>query len=255
MARTSRTSAAFAFFASLALLAPMVAQAQYEKSGDGFLFGKPNGKMTVRLGYDLASANSDVYAVQRRDLTLGSRGFDGLAAGADFAWEKSRRVDLGVTIDGNTRTRKSEYRDWQDNNNQPINQRTTLMAWGAAFTVRYNMYDRGRSISNFAWIPANYLPYVGVGGGLQYYELTQDGDFIDFSSANKDIVNDRLHTYGFGPQGQAFVGLERNLTPHYALTTEARYTYSNAGLHQDYSELGRIDLSGLAFTVGTTIRF
>jgi hypothetical protein len=254
MAR-SISSAALAVITAFSLLAPNAVRAQNEKAGDGFLFGKPGGALTIRLGYDRASANSDVYAVQRRDLTIGPRGFDGLTLGADFAFPVSPRIDLGFTIDGNTRSHKSEYRDWQDNTGQPINQQTTLMAWGGAVTARYNFSPRGRSISNFAWIPASYLPYVGVGGGLQYYELTQDGDFIDFGSPNKDVVSDHLHSYGFAPMGQGFVGLERNLTPHFALNGEARYTFSTGTLHQDYSELGHIDLSGLAFTLGTTIRF
>jgi hypothetical protein len=238
------------------LLLPLAAiDAQPNRAGDGFLFYQPQGSVTLRLGYDRANATGDVYSVQRRDLTIGPRGFDGLNWGVDFAFETSPRLDVGLTIDGNTRSRLSEYRAWQDNNNQPITQRTTLSMIAPSVNLRYNFEPAGRSISNFAWIPATYLPYVGIGGGFQYYELVQNGDFVDFSSPTKDIVNDRLHTDGFGALGEAFVGVERNLTPHIALSTEARYTLSSAKLHQDYQDLGNIDLSGLAVSVGTKIRF
>jgi opacity protein-like surface antigen len=246
--------------AALALsFAPIASgRAQYDKSGDGFLFGKPAGTLTLRLGYDLANANSEVYQTQRRDLTIGSRGFDGLTFGLDVGVPTTQRIDLGFTVDGNTRSRQSEYRAWEDNNNQPITQRTTLSMVALSLNLRYNLYDRGREISNFAWIPSSYLPYVGIGGGFQYYQLEQKGDFVDFSSVNKDINTDRLFTDGWGKVGQAFVGVQRNVTPHVDLTVEGRYTLSTADLHQDYDDPslgGKINLSGFAFTVGTTIRF
>src|SRR5205814_993395 len=149
---------------------------------------------------------------------------------------------LGFTVDGNTRSRSSEYRAWQDNTGQPITQRTSMSAFGALGTARYDLSNRGRSISNFAWIPAGFVPYIGGGLGFQYYEFAQSGDFIDFGSPNKDVVNDRLNSGGFGLAGQAFAGFMRTLTPHVALNTEARYTFSRADLNQDYSDLGRIDL-------------
>ncbi|HEY6218557.1 MAG TPA: hypothetical protein VIV65_00785 [Gemmatimonadaceae bacterium] len=239
----------------LVLLPAAAAIGQRKTAGDGYLFREPNGMVTLRLGYDLASASGDVYSVQRRDLTIGSRGFDGLNWGVDAAFDVGRRWDLGLTVDGNTRSRASEYRDWQDNSGQPINQRTTLSSTGLSANLRYNLVDRGRSISNFAWIPAGLVPYIGGGVGLQYYELIQSGDFIDFSSANKDVVNDRLTSDGFGLATQAFGGFLKTLTPHVALTTEARYTFSRADLNQDYRDLRSIDLSGLALTIGTSIRF
>ena len=239
----------------LVLLPVAAAVAQRKTAGDGYLFREPIGTVTLRLGYDLASATGDAYSVQRRDITIGSRGFHGPNWGVDAAFDVGRRWDLGFTVDGNTRSRASEYRDWQDNTGQPINQRTTLSSTGLSANLRYNLAERGRSISNFAWIPAGLLPYVGGGVGFQYYELTQSGDFIDMSSANKDVYNDRLTSSGFGLATQAFAGFMKTLTPHVALNTEARYTFSSADLNQDYSDLRHIDLSGLALTIGTSIRF
>src|ERR1043165_277187 len=102
----------------LVLLPVAAAVAQRKTAGDGYLFREPIGTVTLRLGYDLASATGDAYSVQRRDLTIGSRGFDGLNWGVDAAFDVGRRWDLGFTVDGNTRSRASEYRAWQDNTGQ-----------------------------------------------------------------------------------------------------------------------------------------
>jgi len=119
--------------------------------------------------------------------------------------------------------------------------------------VRYNFYDRGRSVSNFAWIPAEYLPYVGLGGGFLYYELDQKGDFIDFKT--NDVFPSTVESSGWTPSAHVLAGVDYNLNVWFALTGEARYTWARAGLGSDFSGFDRIDLSGLSTTVGLSVRF
>jgi hypothetical protein len=50
-------------------------------------------------------------------------------------------------------------------------------------------------------------------------------------------------------------GVDYALGPRFAITTEARYLWSNAELSQDFSGFQPLDLSGLSTTVGLSIRF
>lgn len=240
---------------ALAAASPLGAQATASRpsSGNGFLFSEPIGTFSIRGGYSRANASSDVFALQQKQLTIGPRGFDALSLGADLGFAVSRRLDLGVTVDGTTRSDGSEYRNWLDNNNQPIKQTTNLSTIGLSANLKYNFHDRGRAISNFAWIPSHYVPYIGVGAGVIRYDFTQKGDFIDFQT--NAVNSDELNSSDWGAMAQVFSGLSYTLSPRYSLLTEARYTLASPGLNKDYSDFGRIDLSGLSFNVGTSIRF
>jgi len=230
---------------ALAVAAPLRGQdtAPHPSTGKGFLFGEPTGTFSLRAGYSRANAGSDLFTLQRQQLTIGPRGFDALSLGADLGFNVSRRLEVGVSLDGTTRSDASEYRNWLDNNNQPIKQTTSLSTVGLSANLKYSFHDRGRTISNFAWIPSHYVPYVGVGAGVIRYDFTQKGDFIDFQT--KAVNSDELNAANWGAMAQLFTGLSYTLGPRYSLLTEARYTLSSASLNKDYSDLGRIDLSGL----------
>lgn len=228
---------------------PRVAVAQ----GNGFLFGKPDGTVTLRGGYSRANASGDLFALQKKQFTIGPRGFDALSLGGDLAFDAGRRIDLGVSVDGTIRSHSSEYRNWLDQNNQPIKQTTNLSTIGFSANLKYNFRDRGRSISNFAWIPSRYVPYVGIGAGLITYSFKQKGDFVDFTT--NAVYTDELSSSAWSGMGQIFSGLSYSMGPRYALITEARYTMSTAKMTNDYTDFDRIDLSGLSLNVGTSIRF
>jgi hypothetical protein len=250
---TRRNAIAARALASAILVGLVAAVPAGAQTGNGFLFHEPNATFSFRVGYSRANAASDLFALQQKQLTIGPRGFDALSLGADLGFTVSRRLDVGVSVDGTTRSHGSEYRDWLDNNNLPIKQTTSLSTFGVTANLKYNFRDRGRAISNFAWIPSHYVPYIGVGAGVIRYDFTQKGDFIDFQTS---VVNsDQLNASNWGAMAQVFSGVSYTLSPRYSLLTEARYTLSSATLNKDYIELGRIDLSGLSLNVGTSIRF
>jgi hypothetical protein len=250
----ARVFASLTFVAVVAAV-PVGAQATAPRpsTGNGFLFSEPIGTFSLRGGYSRANASGDLFALQEKQLTIGPRGFDALSLGADLGFAVSRRLDFGVTVDGTTRSQGSEYRNWLDNNNQPIKQTTHLSTIGLSGNLKYNFHDRGRAISNFAWIPSHYVPYVGIGAGVIRYDFTQKGDFIDFQT--NAVNSDELNSSDWGAMAQLFSGLSYTVSPRYSLLTEARYTFASPGLNKDYSDFGRIDLSGLSFNVGTSIRF
>jgi opacity protein-like surface antigen len=255
--RTTRNVARSLISASLALSAmlPAIARAQEHEhgAGNGFLFGKPDGTFTLRGGYSRANATGDIYNVQRRDFTFGPRGFDALSLGADLGLSAGRRFDVGVSFDGTVRSHGSEYRAWLDNNDQPIKQTTNLSTFGISANLKYNFRDRGRSISRFAWIPSQYVPYVGIGAGMLSYTFRQKGDFIDFQT--NDVYTDALSSTAWSGMGQIFSGVSYSIGPRFALISEGRYTLSTAKMTEDYSDFDRINLSGLSLNVGTAIRF
>jgi hypothetical protein len=237
----------------LALLAvPSIATAQ---RGRGYLFKKPSGSFVMRAGYEAAVTSSQPFTVLREQTTLGPRSFDAFSLGFDLNYVLTDRVDFVTTFDASTRTNTAEYREWEENG-LPIVHQSTLdrAALGAGF--RYNLLGRGRQISSLAFIPAKTVPYVGATAGMMWYEFTQKGDFVEVvNDSTGNIFSDELKSWHYNVMGQAFAGLERRLNARWSMVGETRYTQSSAKLVKDYSGLGDIQLSGLAFTLGATVRF
>ena len=236
---------------------PSVAVAQ---SGRGFLFHAPNGSLTMRAGYQASNTTSssgpnDGVDVLQRETTLGSRSFDSFNLGVDLNFALSPRLDLTGTVDLWSRSNTSEYREWEENG-KPITHESALNRVGLAGGFRYNLAPRGRQISSLAFIPAKTLPYVGVTAGTLWYNFRQEGDFVEvLNDSTGDIFTDQLESSDFSFMGQAFAGVERRLNARWSLVGETRFTKSTAKFTEDYAGLGDLQLSGLALSLGATVRF
>jgi outer membrane protein W len=152
-----------------------------------------------------------------------------------------------------TRGAPSEYRNWVDQDDQPIRQRTTLSTVPLTLAARWYLTSRGRRIGRFVWMPARVMPYVGVGGGAIRYDLRQTGSFVRLSDLS--IWGDTMRSWGWTPLGLAMVGADYNLGTRVAVNADARYLWAKAGLHQDFAEFtDGIDLSGVQFSLGLHVR-
>ena len=240
-------------FAAAMIALPSAADAQ--SSGDGFLFRKPNGSFSMRLGYEAANTSSEPFTVLKRETTVGPRSFDAFSMGFDFNVFLPQQVDLVFTLDLSTRTKTAEYREWEEDGRPIVNQASLdRIAFGTG--LRYNLVDRGRQISALAFIPTKTIPYVGATGGVLWYEFGQEGDFVEVvDETTGNIFSDELKSDHYGLMGQLFAGVERRLNARWSLSGETRYTHSSARLENDYAGMGDIQLSGLAFTIGATVRF
>jgi hypothetical protein len=240
----------------LALVAlPSVASSQ---TGRGFLFKKPNGSFVMRAGYEMANTSSDPgegFAILKTETTLGPRSFDAFNLGFDLNYYLTRYVDLTFALDVSSRQNTSEYRDW-DENGQPITHQSELDRFSLGAGFRYNLLSRGRPISSLAYVPAKTVPYVGATGGVMLYDFMQKGDFVDVvNDSTGNIFSDDLHSHHYGMMGQVFGGIEQRLNARWSLIGETRFTQSSSRFTKDYEGLGTIQLSGLAFNIGASVRY
>ena len=239
------------FLAAAMLAAALPARAQ--DSGDGFRFSRPSGSLSVRGGFAMPSAGSDVFSFTSSTFTVNRRDFRAFDYGADLAFTITPRLDLVLDIAHSGADKGSEYRAYEDNNHLPIQQKTTFQRTPVTLNARYYLAPRGRQISRYAWVPYSLVPYVGAGVGAMNYGFDQTGDFIDFSTLA--VGPDALHSSGWAPMAQGFAGVEWSLGPGWALRAEGRYVTSSATLSSDYVGFQKIDLSGFATSVGFFVRF
>ena len=226
--------------------------ASAQSAGNGYLFHSPEGRFTVRGGYALATAQSDLFDFTVKELTLSRRDFSGLTLGAEFGVPVADRWELTIDLAFSRASKLSSFRHYIDNNDAEIEQTTTFDRLPLTGNVRYYLTAPGRSIGKLAWVPSQIVPWVGAGGGVMYYRFKQDGDFVDFKTFNvfrSDFISD-----SWSPAAQVLGGFDFTLSPQLAITTDARYIWSKGTLKSDFSGFNRIDLSGASATVGLTVR-
>lgn len=227
--------------------------AHAQPTGDGFLFKAPSASFGLHAGYSLARAGSDLFSFTTKQLTLDRGSFNAFNVGATLAFRLRPRLDLVVGTTYARSSQPSEFRDWVDNNNLPIQQTTSFTRWPITAGLNWHLTPRGRSLGKFAWVPAAYSPYVGFGLGAMWYSFDQWGDFIDFET--KDVFDDTFKSSGWTPTAHALVGVEYSLGPRLALSSEARYQFANGQPGTSFVGFQRIDLSGFAASVGLKVRY
>ena len=248
MGRQRKTTIAFA--AVLALGTALPARAQ--RAGDGYLFHEPNARLSLRGGYAMANARSDVFDQSIDLLTLNKRDFGGLTLGGELAFAVASRLDLSLDAGYSHARSGSEFRHFIDNNDQPIEQKTTFDRIPLTVNARLYLTPPGRSVGRLAWIPSKVVPWVGGGAGVMWYRFRQQGDFVDFQTNN--VFPSDLDSKEWTSVAQGMAGVDISLTPLMALRAESRYLWAKAPLSRSFAGFDRIDLSGVQATLGLTFR-
>lgn len=246
-----RTAVCAALWAG-AFLVPLGVGAQ-RLAGDGFLFGAPGASLTLRLGYAQPLAGSEVFAFSNENLTLGRSDYAGGALSGDFAWFVAERVALQISAGYSRRTVGSEFRDWVDTDDLPIEQTTEFSRVPVMVGLRYYLVPPGRTLGRLAWVPARFAPYVSAGVGRVRYRFHQFGDFVDYQTL--DVFDTDLESSGWTTAGYGAAGLDYAMSARVGLVSEARYDRAYARMSSDFEGFDRIDLSGLSATIGLSFRF
>ena len=217
-----------------------------------FLFGRPSITFGARIGYAIPRADSDIFDFTRRELTVEKKDFNALALGADLGIRLSDRIDLALGLGYENSEIDSESREFIGTDDLPIVQTTDFRR--VPFTIGLKAYltERGRRISNLAWIPGKFAPFVGGGIGFMWYEFEQEGEFVDYETL--DIFYDYFSSRDGSALAYATAGFDYSLGLRWILTAEARYSWASADMSQGFVGFDKIDLTGLRAAFGISVR-
>jgi hypothetical protein len=218
-----------------------------------FLLGRPNAALGVRGEWLFASAGSDIFDFVTEQLTLEKSSFNAPGFGMDLALSLTDRMDIVAGFDFAKSSNSSEYRDYIDNQNLPIQQTTSLRQSTIFGSLKMALVPRGRAISRYAWIPSAIVPYVGGGGGVINYDFKQDGDFVDFQDFS--VFPESFRSHGWSPTVHVFGGADIQLYKRMFLSLEGRYQWANATLDNDFIDFEPMDLGGFRFGAGFHFMF
>jgi hypothetical protein len=246
MHRTSQALAVLLAFVPSAL----AAQSERER---GYLFREPPVTLTLSGGLGLPTSSGDLWAFTFDELTMSRRDMASFDQAVDLAIRLNERFDLVLGYGLSTSKAQTELRDWVDENDQPITQRTRFTRRPLSATVRYQLKPRGNRVGSYVWIPNAFVPYVGLGAGRMSYRFEQNGEFVD--SETLEIFQDSYRASGTVGFGVVSTGAVWSIFPSLALTGEMRYLHASADGRPSFVGFDKLDLSGVATTLGFTIRF
>jgi len=236
---------------ALALALPGLPAAA-QSAGDGYLFHPPVATIGIRGGYSGATAGSDVFDDVTQRLTLNKSDFGSLTLGGDIGFRITTKLDLNFDVGYSRSSHKSEFRNFVDNNNLPIEQTTTFERVPLTANLKLHLTPSGRSIGTLAWVPSRFVPYIGAGVGVMRFRFEQQGDFVDFNT-------NAVFPSTFDAQDWAFVeqvmaGTEYNISPMFGVTFDARYLHGRGNLGSAFNGYDKIDLSGASGSIGLSLR-
>lgn len=217
-----------------------------------FLFQRPSITLGARIGYLIPRADSEIFDFTRDELTVEKEDFNALSLAADLGIRLTDRVDLSLGLGYANSEINSESRDFIGDDDLPIFQTTDFRR--VPFTVGLKAYltERGRRISDLAWIPGKFAPFVGGGAGFVWYEFEQEGEFVDYETL--DIFYDYFTSSSGSPLAYVTAGFDYSLGLRWILTAEARYSWASANMGESFVGFDKIDLNGLRAAFGFSVR-
>jgi opacity protein-like surface antigen len=224
-----------------------------------FLFQRPTGTVSFFGGVSVPRESSDIFDHVRQFLTIEQGDFMGPLIGGDIAFSLTDRLDAVLGLEWAGAERRSEDRDWVEDG-WPIEQTTTLAVTRLNASGRFYLMDRGQRIGSLAWVPTRWSPYVGGGGGVNWYTFEQFGDFVDYETVDDPegaiIFTDTFRSSRSGVGAHGLAGLEISLTRRVVLRGEYRYNWGRAAVDsRAFAGFQPIDLSGHRATIGIATRF
>jgi len=221
---------------------------------DGYFFRPPQATLAFRVGGSVPSANDAVFNFITNQLTVEKRDFRAISFGLDLGVRLDNHLDVALSGSYARSSTPSEFRHWTDLDDLPIEQETELWTAPVTLNLKYYLASRGRTLGKFAWVPNHFLPYIAVGGGLMFYSLRQQGDFVDFRDLA--VFPATLESNGQAPMAQASVGADWWVASRFGLTVDGRYSWASATASPDFLDIdSRIHLSGFQVSTGLAVRF
>lgn len=220
---------------------------------EGFLFRPPMGQLTLRAGPLLPRAQSDVFDFITSELTVDRGDFLAPSLSAELGVLAGSRLDIVLGLGWSESSTRSEFRALIGDDGLPIEQTTTLRLMPVTLSGRFLPIERGRRLGTLAWLPATVTPYVGGGGGVTFYRLRQQGEFVN--AATNDIFVDEYTSSGRGMTVHGLAGVDYWFSPRIGANLEGRYTRGSADMVGSFRTYDSLDLTGFGLGVGVTFRW
>ena len=243
MTRTTTPVTAFLLALALAAATPALA-AQGSRPARGH-WGETQA-LRIQLGEFTPDGDSVYWDEKAVDFTGSPEDFEDVALSIDYLRLLSGRLGLLVSGSFFEGANRPSYRDFVDEFGGEIVHDTELEISSFTVGLLAHLTRRDRAV----------VPYVGAGGGLWVYRLSERGDFIDFTP----FSGPEIFFGDFETEGEAFgyylqAGLEVPVGHTLSVYADARWSRVDDDLDDDFQGFGELDLGGRAIAFGVAWSF
>lgn len=197
------------------------------------------------MGVFSPRGESTYWDEKARDFFTSPDDYEDFTFAVDFVHYLSPRAGVLLSIGGWEGESTQSYRDFVDNFGNEISHVTSVStAWFDVGMV-FHLLDKRAPV----------MPYVGAGGSILSWELTEEGEFIDFGFDPPEVVRDRFLADGDGFGFFVLAGIEIPLSSTVALFAEGRWRDADVELGMDFAGFGTLDLSGHSLSAGLAFSF
>jgi len=222
------------------LLAPAMSEAQYSRYQPG-----NNGSVRFLLGQFSPECDSQYWDEKFMDFTGSASDFEDYLFQMDYRYPLSHGTALLFGLGWYDGATSQAYRDYVDAGGRNISHRTSLATWDATATWIFEIGQRRKAVT----------PYFGAGVGFLWWELEEVGDFIDFGDPDLPIIRAGYRSTGNTWELFAVAGLDIRLGHAMSLVAQARWRDADDELGGAFVGFGKIDLSGLDYSIGFAYNF
>ncbi len=199
----------------------------------------------VQLGEFRPDGDSVYWTDSELDFTGRTEDFEDSAAGLSYLHPLGPKLSLQVSGFFYEGIQDQAYRAFEDQFGGDILHTTELELTSVTIGLLYRLAGPDAAV----------LPYVGAGGGLYSWRLSEFGDFIDFSGADLEIFEDFFEQEDEELGWYFTAGLEVPIADSWSVFAEGRWDNAEAELGGDFRGLGELDLSGRSYSAGISWRF
>jgi hypothetical protein len=208
-------------------------------------FALPSQSVNLKAGLFIPSLSSDLWDINLSNLAFEKADLQNANLSAEFEFFLNRFASFGLEIGNYSRTRYTQYRDYEYNDGTPIYQNVALEI--TPIEALFTFYMLGHRTT--------FSPYLAVGGGIYVWKYEQWGDFIDFSDPSLPINEGYAVTKAVTPGFSARVGFLFRPQRMLGFSIEGKYQYAKGSLSGDFADFEPLDLSGLTLSAGIHIYF
>jgi len=237
------------FAVVLVLGAALPAQAGSLDLRLGAFFPRADTRSLDENNFDLFRDVATLYAESSDGRPVGKSDWIGFLGGAQYNFKLARHLELGLGLDGYSRTIDTEYLEFEnDKTGRPIRQALKLDIVPISVELRLTTTRRYARVA----------PFVGAGVDLFYWKYEEFGEFIKFSDASLPVIEDSFIADGVTPGLHVSGGIRFGITDDIGVTAQGRYQWGSTnmgkGFRDDFPN-NKLDLSGATASVGINVRF
>ena len=214
----------------------------------GAFFPRADSRSLDENNFDLFRDVATLYAESKDGRPVSKSDWVGFLGGAQYNFKLARYLEMGVGLDGYSRTIDTEYLDYERDNGRPIRQALKLEIVPISVELRLTTTKRY----------ARFAPFIGAGVDLFYWKYEEFGEFIKFSDSTLPVIEDSFIADGVTPGMHLSGGIRFGVTDDIGVTAQGRYQWGSTnmgkGFRDDFPN-NKLDLSGATVTVGMNIRF